>query len=209
MVWYRKELPLVITFVVGVLVTLDPFLVDDQLHGAAVSLQDFATVLAAFALGLGAITLTVVHGGRIAKRSKGVFDSITLVVSLWIVVAVGLVFGVPSGLYQFQFVNVYTPLFTAVFALLAFFIMTAAYRSFTVRNLEATIFLLAGIFVVLRNAPVAEWLWSGFSTIGSWVLDVPNTAGQRGILIGAAIGVVALGVRVMLGLERGYLGGRE
>jgi hypothetical protein len=41
----------------------------------------------------------------------------------------------------------------------------------------------------------------------NWIMDVPNIAGRRAIFIGAALGAVSTGLRVILGLERSHLGG--
>ena len=41
-----------------------------------------------------------------------------------------------------------------------------------------------------------------------WILKVPNTAGQRAIMIGIALGVVAMAVRLIMGVEKGQ-GGRS
>ena len=38
-------------------------------------------------------------------------------------------------------------------------------------------------------------------------MDVPNVAGRRAIFIGAALGAVATGVRIILGIERSHLRG--
>jgi len=40
-----------------------------------------------------------------------------------------------------------------------------------------------------------------------WINGVPNLAGQRGIMICSAIGAISVSLRVLLGLERTYLGG--
>ncbi len=37
-------------------------------------------------------------------------------------------------------------------------------------------------------------------------MAVPNLAGQRAILIGIALGVIAMALRVIVGVERTYLG---
>jgi hypothetical protein len=209
MVWYRRELPLIMTFVLGVLITSDYFVVFEPLQKIAVTLSDFATIVATFALGLGAASLTLLHSKKIIAKTSEWYLSVLLVGSLFIVVAVGLIFGVPSAAFQFQFRNIYGPLEATVFSLLAFFLLTTAYRALRIRTVEATVFLVSALAVVLMNAPVTEFLWGGFTTIGSWVSNVPNTAGQRGILIAAAIGAVALCVRTILGRESGYLGGKS
>jgi hypothetical protein len=38
-------------------------------------------------------------------------------------------------------------------------------------------------------------------------MDYPQTAGQKAIMIGIALGVVSSALRVILGLERAYMGG--
>ena len=60
---------------------------------------------------------------------------------------------------------------------------------------------------MLANVPVGEKIWSQFPAMGEWLMNVPNLAGQRGMLIGAGIGGIASGIRVLLGIERTYLGG--
>ena len=69
--------------------------------------------------------------------------------------------------------------------------------------------LIAAILIMLGKAPVGEMIWSKFPTISTWLMDIPNTVGQRAIMIGAAIGGFATSLRILLGIERGHLGGAE
>ena len=79
---------------------------------------------------------------------------------------------------------------------------TAAYRAYKASNRYAAVLLVAGLLVLLRNAPVTAVVWGGFQTIGSWVLDVVNMSGTRAIMIGATIGAISLLVKILLGKER-------
>jgi hypothetical protein len=112
------------------------------------------------------------------------------------------------------FSYVFTPLQATMFSLLAFFIASAAFRAFRMRSLEAGLLLGAGLLVIFGRVPLGQFDWHiahgqdfGFHTIMQWIMNVPNTAAMRGIKMGAAMGVVVMGLKVILGIERSYLGG--
>ena len=112
--------------------------------------------------------------------------------------------------YKWIFDYLYIPLTSTMFALLAFYIASAGFRAFRARNAEATLLLLAAALVMFASVPIGE----GVPGIGpylvalkNWILDVPNIAARRAIFIGAALGAISTGLRVILGLERSHLGG--
>jgi hypothetical protein len=47
------------------------------------------------------------------------------------------------------------------------------------------------------------------AAVQQWIMDFPQNAAKRAILIGAALGVMATGLRVILGIERSYLSGED
>jgi hypothetical protein len=56
---------------------------------------------------------------------------------------------------------------------------------------------------------LTSWLPEGFrmGSLADWIMDYPQTAGQRAVMIGIALGIVSTSLRVILGIERTFLGG--
>jgi len=98
-----------------------------------------------------------------------------------------------------------------MFATLAFYIASAAYRAFRARSPEATLLLITAILIMLWRVPMGEAfldLLPGHiaQLLNTYVMNGVNMAVQRGIIIGAALGAASMSLRIMLGIERTYLG---
>ncbi|MDA8217336.1 MAG: hypothetical protein M0Z94_06925 [Dehalococcoidales bacterium] len=170
--------------------------------------QTMALVIAAFALGVGAISLFISHGKKVLKGHADAPYSAVLLASLTLMVLAGAVFGKPSDkFYTFMFKNFNNTLDSSFFAMLCFYIFSAAYRAFRIRNSDAAVFLISGTLVMLGAVPIGAVIWSKFPDISTWILSVPNTAAMRGILLGAALGYIATAMRIILGMEKGMFGG--
>ena len=114
----------------------------------------------------------------------------------------------PGTPFDWIYNNIYNPLSATMFAMLAFYVASASYRAFRARNREATLLLLAGFLVMLGRVPVGDAI-TGFlpeghrlSNLADWIMNVPNKAGQRAIMIGIALGIVSTSLRLILGIER-------
>jgi hypothetical protein len=98
-----------------------------------------------------------------------------------------------------------------MFATLAFYIASAAFRAFRARTAEATLLLLTATLVMFWRVPIGEAFLNLFPGdlpyfINKFVMNGANLAVQRGIIIGAALGAAALSLRIILGIERTYMG---
>jgi hypothetical protein len=202
----KRVLPVFIAGLSGFLMVADFLFENAWLQGFSKDVQDWTVVVSAFALGLGAVSLIRLHGRKILRREKGWFNSIVLIVGMLFMTVRGILNGVNDTYYLYLFDNMLTPLGAAVYASLAFYIASAAYRAFRARSVEATVLLIAGLIVLLGRAPIGDSISAALPQVASWIINVPNVAAQRGIIICSAIGVMSTSLRVMLGLERRYLG---
>jgi hypothetical protein len=94
-----------------------------------------------------------------------------------------------------------------MFSLLAFFIASAAFRAFRARNVQATLLLVTAVVVMIGRVPLGDYLWSGMPDLIEWIMTVPNMSAMRGIRIGVGLGAVATAMKIILGIERTYMGG--
>jgi hypothetical protein len=117
--------------------------------------------------------------------------------------------GMQTGsVFNWFYDAVYTPMQSTMYALLAFFISSAAFRAFRVRSFQAALLAVTALLLIVGGVPLGETVWSGFPELTSWVMEILQTAGKRAILIGAALGAISTGVKIILGVEKSYLGGR-
>ena len=218
----KKTLPLVLLFIAGVLGIIS-FVIphpayqtyDEWLR------NDLLRVLSAFAVVLALGSLVRVHFDKIRRRQRNWQYSILLLAAFAISAVIGLFGGVaadgilPTRIGSFPFdiqtlyENIVIPLASSMFALLAFFMASAAYRAFRIRSTEATLLLCAAFVVMIGVLPLGHSISQHLPAFVQWILNVPNVAGQRGIVLGIALGVVATSLKIILGIERAWLGGGE
>lgn len=113
--------------------------------------------------------------------------------------------GLENSMFETFFEFVMVPILATMFSLLAFYIASAAYRAFRARNVLASLLLIAALLVMSRFNPFipgAEYV----ANASNWLMNVPNLAAQRAIVIGIGLGIVGTALKVILGIERGYMG---
>lgn len=213
----RREIPIAITFLIGMFMLVDFFVPHTAVSAAAEEMKQWGTIVIAASILLGIGNLIRVHSKKISRKSEGWGYSIVTLA----VMAVMFGFGGPWGTieegsaFNWMFLNMQIPLQSTMFSLLAFFIASAAYRAFRLRSPEASLLLVAAIIVMLGRVPLGQFLTRNLPEPATlpWltetIMSYPNMAAFRGILMGAALGVMAMGLRVILGIERSYMGGEK
>ena len=173
MLW-KRQIPILIATVVG-LSTLFGWFIDNPTFERFVN--DDATqwydILASFAIFLGALNLMKLQGKKVLKQQSGWHYSLFAIGGFFFAIVAGFVYkgndavewGVhvtsKGTLFKWMFEYMFTPLSATMFALLAFFVASASYRAFRVRNLEATLLLVSGIIIMVGRVPLG-------SSISSW-----------------------------------------
>ncbi len=173
MLW-KRQIPILIVTVVGLL-TLFGWFIENETIEAFVN--DDATqwydILASFAIILGALNLLKLQGRKIIKKQQGWFYSLFAIGGFIFAMIAGFIikgsetvnWGAhvtsKGTLFKWMFEFMFTPLSATMFALLAFFVASASYRAFRIRNFEATLLLVSGIIIMLGRVPLG-------SSISSW-----------------------------------------
>ena len=206
----KRSLPLFICFIMGVAMIVQFYIPHPTSLEFASMIYKWIIVLMAFALVLAIGNLIRHHGNKILHRKEDWRYSIVTLAGMVAMAVVGLGWGIGAeSLYQKLFLNVMAPLGGTMFALLAYYMASAAYRAFRARSLEATLLLASAFIVMIGFMPFGQYLHPRFPAFAEGIMTVPNMASQRGILLGVAFGSIATALKIILGIERSWLGGKE
>jgi hypothetical protein len=210
-IFWRRSLPVLITFVLGITFALQYYVPHPASEALLTEVSVWNQIIAGFAILLGAASLLHSHYVKIKRQEAGWGYSAVMFLSMFIMLGAGIWSGGKGEGTAFGWLynNVLAALQATMFSLLAFFVASAAYRAFRARTPEATVLLLAAALVMFGRVPLGEYLVSGVGQISDWIMSVPNTAGQRGILIGVSLGGIATSIKIIFGIERAYLGGGQ
>jgi hypothetical protein len=203
----KRQIPLVLVFIFGVLLAIQYFVPSEPSQRGYEFVLDWITIIGIFAVVLGIWSQIQVGYNKIRHRSKDWQYSVVTMVSMFAMILFGLSFfgGLKGTIFRLIYNNVFIPIQATIFSLLAFYIASASYRAFRARSAVSTVLLVAALLLMLRVIPTGP-LADPINQVGSWMLMVPNLAAKRAIAIGVGLGGVATALKIVLGIERSYLG---
>jgi len=230
----KRSIPLMITALGGFVLIIAYFIPAIQGWGEIAAI--WFDILAAVAFVLGGGNLLKIHLKKVSDRIAGWGYSLITIIAFLVMLSVGLgKIGVhPNPMYPavalsgeyreigspfwWLYEYVFKPLQATIFAMLAFYIASAAFRAFRAKNIEA-ILLLGTAFIILLGRTFAgvyltSWLPESLSglkieNLTIFLMSVFNTAGNRAIMIGISLGIASTSLKVLLGIDRSYLGSGE
>ena len=180
-----------------------------------------------WAVGMGIISLTIVHGRRLFARREGWHNSLAFFLAMISITVFGFMSQEGSGgpklanlSYNALFDGLLVNLDSAMFALLAFYIASAAYRAFRIRTVESGLLMIAALVVMLGFVsfgvgltswipPNSPWGYLRFEQLTVWLLRWINMPTQRAVTVGVSVGGLAMAMRLWLSLERGSFFSQE
>ncbi len=206
----KKQVPLLIVIVMSFLFALWAIIPhkisEDFYQGYLV----FIRAMSPFGVVLGIMSLTMVNVVKIKRKAPNWQYSYVTLFAFYATAAIGFIWGTSEGSpYIWIFKNIQMPMSATMFSLLAFYISTAAYKAFRARSAEATVLLVAAVVVMLGQVPYGVMISPKIPAFAQWILDVPNLASKRGFMLGVGLGMTAVSLKIMLGIERSYLGGGD
>lgn len=283
MLFYKRTLPLIITFTVGMVMIVSFFTAHPTIKELENTLPEWAQIIYAFTMILGAMSLLRINYNKIQRRVEGWGYNLVLVIGFVTMAFLGfispyqstLVVGdtfvftptgkdvkiletvfkdkVPEGaivvpldaegkevldshgqpakmeaqlsslqrpffawltkVWKVFFDGVFKAAAATMFSLLAFFVASASFRAFRVKSQEAALLMFTAFLVMLGNVPLGNYLnvvFCGYGTLTGlkeWIMKYPSSAAQSAILIGATLGYMSASLKILLGVERSYLGG--
>ncbi len=207
------------------------------LDDAVPVVANFTSIVTAFLLGLGVYSLLRVHGRKVMRKETDWVFSVVLLSSMVLMVFAGYGdwysrldpikapalelrenWGPINYLRDVLFEGMLQQMDAAMFSLIAFYILSAAYRAFRVRTIEATILLAAAFIVMFSFMGSVEAAWGhmvnpsgnidNFSNnftlteVAKWIRGSIQKPAIRGIDFGVGIGALAMGLRLWLSLDR-------
>lgn len=200
MVFIKRGIPVAFAILAGLAALAGLLFVPS----VGVALLNWAGYIAAAALLLGVLNLLRIH---LRRSGEGNVYSIILVISMLAVfgLAISDALGQTDQAVEVAFNLVQAPLEASLASLIAFFLLFSGVRLLRNRRDASTVlFLLAALFFLLTEGPWSATLGAWLHPIRAWIASVVVVGGMRGLLLGIALGVIVLAVRLLTGIERPY-----
>lgn len=171
------------------------------LRPIAITLYEWTILLSAFGLVAGGASLAWAHFQRIRQGGPDWFLSLTLLIVLTTIVTLGLLdpSGTTSPIMEWTVSHVIKPVQATLFALLALYLMAAAYRFLRFDKKGGGWILFGVVVMLLVQMPLSQELVpESIEDFLVWFVEWPTMAAMRGAILGVSLGLLVAAARFML-----------
>jgi hypothetical protein len=207
----KRQVPLLITMIAGIFCLIGFFVPHPAIRSWYDDIQQWVIVIVGATYVLGVANLLRVNLRQVSQQTRDWPFKVVLLIGIAATSIVGFSEGThyldPTSKFTWIYNTFYSAMSATMFSLLAFFIASAAFRAFRIRTMEALLLAIAAFILMIGRVPIGNAIHPAIPAVADWLMEVPQNAAKRGILIGAALGVMATGIRLILGMERAYGGG--
>jgi hypothetical protein len=176
------------------------------LGGITGFVSSWTGILAAGAMIAGGLSVLLRYGSLVSKGEGPTWYAIIVIISCLLMFGSGIPVPALEPAYQWMNTVVRDPVNLAAYAMVFFFITSAAFRSFKIRSLDTALMVVAAFFAFILNAPMAGVIHPWLPVPGQWLADVPLFAVRRATTISSYMGIFLLWLRATLGMEKRSLG---
>ncbi|MCK5399795.1 hypothetical protein KAJ26_07190, partial [bacterium] len=167
----KRQIPLMLVLALGIIyffvpLVSTPWVVDNLQHEVY---EKWLKIIGVFAVIMSVASLWRRNAVKIKRKSGDYAYSYLELIGMVLMAALaiiaprwnignGMVLGGIGGnsVYNWIFMNMQVPMQATMFSMLAFYIASAAYRSFRARNIEATLLLITAAIVMIGRVPLGE-----------------------------------------------------
>jgi len=199
----KREIVILLMLVTWIPVLIDYYFVSSPISTVSLEFQKWAIVLAAFSLILGTTVTVKFHVFRIMRKNHSHWPYSVVLLGSFIVMTLGGVLGGTGNIiYSWPYENLLSPGAATIGLIITFYNVSATYRTFRARNLQALTYMGSCVVMMLYYVPIGELVYAGYPKFGAWLLEVPIgwTAGL--ILASLTVAMVIIMLRTVLGLEK-------
>lgn len=203
--YVRAYLTRIVVIVTAISTLAGYYIKNPQISAVANELNIWRMLIGSFTLFVGLITIFARYGRSIMDRSKNwmLHAYCLAVIVVWIIL--GNIIGMYSTLYQTLYLSTKITLHITIIGCLIFFSVSGMYRTFRIRSARTAVFAFFTVLVCVLNMPPLMTMFPALADITYWFLDNPQMAGARAMVMCGGIGGVILGLRILLGVEKGAL----
>jgi len=202
----QKETSLILIALSFLVVTLSYFFELPALANFSQDLVLMVSVLNAMSILLAIYAQTRRSLILVQQKQHGWVYQAYLLVTIYLMAGIGFLSGQQSDQFMWFQLAILNPTASVIYSSLAFFMASAGARAFRARSPQAAMLLIAGIFVLIGQAPISAVYFPILGSVREYLTGSFAMAASRIFAISVTVGAIVLGVRIITGNESEAIG---